>query len=841
MTPNPVQMLKEKILGNSLHADYAVGTAGVIDEPSPFPRINAQRASIQRQDYSIDAERALLITEAYQKFEGMPQILKVAKSLAHVLANCKIEIGDHQLVVGGTASPPNFCPIFPEFSFDWVEDELKNNPFRDRPHNRYKHTPEVDQQLLGIADYWRGQTVADRIMEQLSPEQLAGSTRGGLGVYSFDTFINAGIGHTIPNLPTLFQKGWSGIRDDVQRKLDELGGSETENVQQREFYQAQLIVLEATMEYQRRYATLANEQAQSADENRRDELLQIAQNCEWVASNPPRAFWEAIQLGIIATNNILIEANGHSVSLGRFDQLLYPFYRADLDSGRLTHDWAQELLESACLEVSEYLKLRDWATTQYNSGRQLGGMTATIGGVDEHGGDATNDLTHMMLEAIAHTQVGASWVILRVNERTSDKLRRRAVQVIKVGTGEPKLINDDVVIPAMLARGCSLKEARNYSVSGLSEPDVAGHEYSWHDAAYFSLPRVLELALNNGRPVDADEEDQNAGPATGSLADFDSIDQVMDAFRQQLAFWIERAATSIGVIAAAHRDRKPLPFLSCLIDDCIEQGKDVSAGGARYRFTGLQGVGLANVADSLAAIQHVVFDKKLASAETLMQALKDNWKGHAYLYTLINGHKVPHFGNDDDYADQLARRVADIWVDEVTKKANDYGGAFQPGLLSVSSNIPFGHQQAASADGRKAGEPLSSDVSPVHTISRSHAYKGITAMVNSVAKLDQETLTNGVPLSIRIAPSTLHGGSADDNLASLVRAYFRAGGMHLQISVIDRETLIAANKDPDKYRGLLVYVAGYSTLWRELSDDLKQEIIGRTEWSFDQNTDLTPP
>ncbi|MCK5915385.1 MAG: formate C-acetyltransferase/glycerol dehydratase family glycyl radical enzyme, partial [Deltaproteobacteria bacterium] len=544
--------------------------------------------------------------------------------------------------------------------------------------------------------------------------------------------------------------------------------------------------------------------------------------------------------GFFIINNVLIESNGHSVSYGRFDQNLYPYYQQDMATGNVSQDFIQELIESAIIKFCGYMKLRSWKTTQDNSGRGLGGLTLTLGGVDSAGQDATNILSYMCLDALAHTQMGQSWVMVRLHEDTPKDFLNKAVSVIKIGTGEPKMINDQLIIRSMQDRGRSLEEARNYSIAGLVEAGISGCEYSWHDAAYFSIARVLELSLNNGRPLTGEYE-KAVGPATGSLADFQTFEQLQHAFEEQMAHWVERMVEDVNVVDRAHQALKPLPYLSLLIDDCIDNGVDVSAGGARYNFSGVQAVGVATVADSLATIKQLVFDEKKISGQKLLDALQDNWEGHDYLYALVNGRKVHHYGNDDAYADELARYAVDIWCQEVTGRPNAHGGVFQPGVFSVSSNVSFGKAQGATPDGRKAGEPLADGISPVHTALGSHDTKGITAVINSAASLNQEAASNGMLFNLKIQPGALQGDQANINLISLIKSYFRRGGMHLQVSVTSREILEDADRHPQKYRGLLVYVAGYSTLWCELGDSLKQDILNRTELSFDGNSDLTPP
>jgi len=819
---------------------WAAGTAGVVDQPSPFERVNELRRRFFTTDYTVEAERAVLVTEAYRAHESEPRVVRIALAFAHILGNCRIGIDDLELVVGNCAASAKACAVFPEFSYGWITDELHNHPFRERPHNRYAHTRETDEQLLGLAEYWKGKTVSERILKELSDDELEGSTHGGLGIYALESCINAGVGHLIPDYQTVYDLGWGGLRQRVNECLLALDLADPDNLGKRDFYRAQLIAVDASMDYCRRYAALARDMAATQGGARAGELLKIADNCEWVAAQPPRTFWEALQLGFFITTCALIESNGHSVAFGRFDQVMYPFFVRDLESGTATSDFVQELIESTMVKVCGYMKLRDWQTTQDNSGRGIGGLTLTIGGVDRAGRDATNALSYMVLDALAHTQIGQPWVMVRLHEGSPENFLHHAARVIRIGTGEPKFINDGVVIPGMLARGRDLPEARDYSVVGLAESDVGGQEYSWHDAAYFSLPKVLELALNDGRPLGSDSSGRE-GPATGSLADFASFEQLRTAFERQLSHWVERMVSSVNVIDLAHQALKPLPYLSLLIEDCTARGVDVSAGGARYNFTGVQAVGLGTVCDALAAIRYLVFDQRRITGRQFLDALAADWEGHDYLYALVNGRKVPHYGNDDDYADELASYVADLWCGQVTGRRNARGGVFQPGMFSVSSNVPFGRRQAASADGRKAGEPLSDGISPVHNALGGHDFKGITATINSAAKLDQEALSNGVPFNIRIKPSSLQGADAEANLVSLIRAYFRRGGSHLQISVSSREILLAADRNPEQYPGLLVYVAGYSTLWRELGDSLKRDIIARTELAFDENTDLTPP
>jgi pyruvate formate-lyase/glycerol dehydratase family glycyl radical enzyme len=810
---------------------WGVGVSGVVENPSPFPRVNELRNwFLDEQPWTLDAERALLVTEAYKKHEHEPQAVKVALALAHVLRNVDLEITPGQLLVGNGAAPPKSCPIFPEFSYAWIADELKNNPIRERPHNVYDYDDETEQKLLGIADYWKGRTLSDAMLSRLAPDEMKGDFMG-IMLYSTSLYHFGGVGHLVPDFDTVLKNGFGGLKQRVESLKDALQGHTPEVDEKREFYRAQLISLEAASDYIRRYGRLAREQAATASGARRDELRQMAENCDWIAENPPKTFWQALQLVHFVWSLIVIESNGHSVSVGRLDQTLFPWFVADLASGAATREFMQELIECYAVLSCCFMKLRDWMTTQANSGRSLGGMTLTLGGVNAKGEDACNELSGMFLDMVAHTRMGNPWTAVRLHEHTADWFARKTAKAMRMGTGEPKIFSDQVIMPTMQSRGISQEDARNYAIVGCVEMSVPGREYGWHDSAYFSMARVLELALNDGYALGR-EELGRLGPATGRLEDFASFEDVKAAYEEQMKYWIELHARSTDVMDDVHRELKPLPYLSLLIEGCTETGRDVNTGPAPYNFTGPQGAGVGTVADSLAVIKQLVFEEGRISAGELQEALEANWEGHEALYHLVNSDKVHQYGNDDDYADELARYATDVYCDEVEGRLNPRGGVYQPGVYTVSANVPFGWVQAATPDGRKAAEPLSDCLGPVHTCVASHDRKGPTAVIKSAAKLNQARMSNGTLLNLRFCPSTLCGESGVDNLIALEKAYFRKG-QHMQLNVIGRELLEDAYKHPEKYRGLMVRVAGYSALWCELDDGLRKDIMNRTEMSFD--------
>jgi len=810
---------------------WGVGVSGVVDNPSPYLRINRLRDwFLDDCPFTVDAERAVLVTEAYRKFENKPQLIKVAEALAHVLRNVTLHIVDDQLLVGDSAAPPKSCPIYPEFSYQWIINELNELPMRERPHNRYDYSDETESTLLGLADYWDGKTLSDNMLGRMTPEEMKGDFMG-IMLYSTSLYHVAGVGHLVPDFEHLLKNGYKGLRQDVQQRLDALVGDDADTEERRVFYLAQLITLDAASDYIRRYAELARQQALTAVAGRREELLQIAQNCDWIADNPPRTFWQAFQLVHFAWSLIQIESNGHSVSLGRLDQVLYPYFCKDLEEGGASREFMQQVIECHSVLNASFMKLRDWMTTQANSGRGLGTTTVTLGGIGADGEDATNELSSMFIDMIAHTRLGNPWIAVRFHQHTPDWFSRKVVKAMRMGTGEPKIFSDTVIIPTMIKHGIEAEDAHNYVIVGCVELSVPGREYGWHDSAYFSIARVLELALNDGYAI-GHEERGRLGPATGSLEDFSSFAKLQQAYEEQMAYWIEVHARSTDIMDDVHREMKPLPYLSLLVEGCTGQGRDINTGAARYNFTGAQAVGVGTVADSLAVIRQLVFEEKKVSASELMNAIKSDWKGFDALYHLVNSDKVHQYGNDDDYADELARYCTDVYCEAVEGRPNPRGGTYQPGVYTVSANVPFGMVQAATPDGRKAHEPLSDCIGPVHTSLGSHDRKGPTAVINSAAKLNQQRMPNGTLLNLRFCPSSVSGESGVRNLVSLARAYFKKG-MHMQLNVVGRELLEDAYRHPEKYRGLMVRVAGYSAQWADLSDELRRDIMSRTELSFD--------
>lgn len=625
--------------------------------------------------------------------------------------------------------------------------------------------------------------------------------------------------------------GVGGIQAEAEAGLNALSKRDPEYCEKRDFYRAILIMYRAVEQYILRYASLADQMAQSEpDPVRQKELLQIAANCRQISSGAPQTFWQALQLFNLMTTLIQVESNGHSISYGRMDQWLLPFYEADLRAGNLCKEFALELLEVEYVKMNNPTKLKDKGSMALRNGRGFGGESLTIGGVKPDGSDATNDLTMLMLEASAHTRMMNPWVCVRMHEDTPYELKVKAVECIRCGYGHPKLFNDSPAIQGMLRKGMTLEEARDYCVVGCVEISLPGKEYGWHDAAYVNTPKMMEMVINGGRPLDDDS--LQLGPDTGSLDTYQSFDQVLQSVDLQFAYWADQMCSSLNIIEYAHRNCKPIPYVSALFEDCLASGHDLTDGGAKYNGIGPQASGIATCADSLASIKQLVFEEKRCTGSELLAAVKHNWKGYEKLYALVNSSHVHHYGNDDDYADELFRFMFETYCKNIHGRRCLRGGQFNPGVYSVNANVAMGLNTNASPDGRKKGEAISDNMGPVHTDFGSHDISGPTAIVNSLAKVDHSLATNGTLMNLRFPQDAVQGVEGRDNLLSFIDEYMAKKPMHVQFNIMSSATMRAAQKHPEDYKDMLVRVAGYSAYFVELGKPLQKDLILRTELHF---------
>ena len=810
----------------------------------------------------IEADRAVLLTESYQQTEGMPIITRRAAAFAHILEGLPVVIRPEELIVGSATRAPRGCQTFPEFSYEWLEAEL--DTVETRSADPFYISEDTKAKLRAVFPYWKGRTTSELATSYMDASTL---TMMEHNIFTPGNYFYNGVGHVCVHYDRVLAVGYRGIIDQAKAELEKLTIADGDFVRRNTFLHAVIDSCEAVIAYAHRYAALAREQAMACtDAARRAELECIAANCDRVPEFGARSFYEACQSFWFVQMLLQIESSGHSISPGRFDQYMYPYYRADIDNGTLTPEFAQELMDCIWVKLNDLNKVRDEASAKGFAGYSLF-QNLIAGGQDENGVDATNELSYMCIQASMHVHLPAPSLSVRVWNGTPQEFLMKAGELTRTGIGLPAYYNDEVIIPALVNRGLSLKDARGYCIIGCVEPQAPGKTAGWHDAAFFNMCRPLELVFSNGM-----DEGVQIGPRTGDVTAMTTFDEFYDAYKAQMNFALDRLVTADNAIDVAHAERCPLPFLSSMVDDCIARGKSVQEGGAVYNFTGPQGFGVANMADSLYAVKTLVFDEKKVTMAELKEALEHNYgqtmsdDEAAQITTGIvqelvrNGvemnearvteilHKVrnhgadsakraryqeirqligqvPKFGNDIEEVDKFARDVAYTYTRPLETYSNPRGGMYQAGLYPVSANVPLGAQTGATPDGRLAHTPVADGVSP----SAGKDVNGPTASANSVAKLDHFIASNGTLLNMKFHPSALKGESGLHSFCSLIRGYFDQKGSHMQFNVVSRETLRDAQLHPENYKNLVVRVAGYSALFTTLSRSLQDDIINRTE------------
>ena len=813
----------------------------------------------------IESARAVLITESYKQTENEPMIIRRAKAFQHILENIPITIRDLELVVGSSTLAPRGCQTFPEFSYEWLEAEF--DTVETRSADPFYISEQTKKELKEANAYWKGRTTSDLATAYMEPETLLDIEHN---IFTPGNYFYNGVGHVTVKYGEVLEIGFSGIRKKAEDELASMKVSDGNYQTKSRFLEAVMISCDAAITYARRYAKLALEMAEKcSDPVRKKELLIIAQNCANVPEKGATGFYEACQSFWFVQQLLQIESSGHSISPGRFDQYMYPYYKKDLDSGKITREFAQELLDCIWVKLNDLNKCRDAASAEGFAGYSLF-QNLIAGGQNEDGIDVTNDLSFMCITSSMHVFLPMPSLSVRVWNGSPHEFLIYAAELTRTGIGLPAYYNDEVIIPSLESRGLTLQDARDYNIIGCVEPQKSGKTNGWHDAAFFNMCRPLELVFSNG--VDKGVQ---IGPKTGNVEDMKTFDEFYDAYKAQMDYAIALLVNADNAIDMAHAERAPLPFLASMVDDCIKRGKTLEQGGAVYNFTGPQGFGVANMADALYAVKKLVYDENKITMHDLKMALSTNYgKGlssddvaemvsevasamksagqpvgekevAAILKTVVaateseqvkaNGERilklidaVPKFGNDIPEVDAFARDVAYTYTKPLEKYKNPRGGMFQAGLYPVSANVPLGGQTGATPDGRLAHMPVADGVSP----SAGKDVNGPTAVIKSCAKMDH-LATAGTLLNQKFTPDVVAGEKGLDNMASLIRSYFAMDGHHVQFNVIDRKTLQEAQKHPEDYRDLIVRVAGYSDFFRNLSKPLQDEIINRTEQSFE--------
>ena len=782
------------------------------------PRIAGLIDDLYKELPRIEAERALLVTESYKQTEAFPMVLRRAKALEHILKNMTVVIRDNELIVGNLTTAPRSSSIFPEFSNKWLLDEFDTLALRDG--DAFTITPEVKESLLECFNYWEGRTVNEYATELMYEDTKKAMNAN---VFTVGNYYFNGVGHISVDYEKVLKVGFNGVIEEAEKALENINTRTPDSIDKVHFLNSVIISAKATIAFAERFANLADELAKTeSDKTRIEELKAIAANCRKVPAYPAESLYEALQSFWFVQAVIQIESNGHSISPMRFDQYVYPYYHGDLTAGVHTKESAQELIDALWVKFNDVNKVRDAGSTKAFGGYPMF-QNLIVGGQDVSGVDATNELSIACLEATAHTKLPQPSISIRSWNGSPNELMIKAAEVSRIGLGMPAYYNDEVIVPALVSRGLTVADARDYGVIGCVEPQKGGKTEGWHDAAFFNMVKVLELVVHNGSL-----EGERITPETGEFTSFSSFQEILDAYQKQMEYCVNFLCNADNSVDVAHGARAPLPFVSSMVSDCIGRGKSIQNGGAIYNFTGPQGVGVANVGDSLMSIKELVFDKKKYTLAQIKQGMIDNFEGESYKEMLEDMEKVPKFGNDIFETDELAKFGALVYCKEVEKYENPRHGTFQPGLYPVSANVPMGAATGATPDGRRAGEPLADGVSPVS----GRDVNGPTAAANSVAHLDHMIASNGTLFNQKFHPSALSGREGLEKLSALVLGFFDKKGMHVQYNIVGRETLLDAQKNPDKYKTLVVRVAGYSAHFTSLDKTLQDDIIERTEQVF---------
>lgn len=826
-------------------------------------RIEKLKDSLFATKPQIETERAVLLTESYMKTEGEPVITRRAKAFKNICEFLPITIREGELIVGSTTKMPRSTQVFPEFSSDWLEAEF--DTLATRNADPFLISDENKKILREVCKYWKGKTTSELALSYTTPAAKVAMEHN---IFTPGNYLYNGVGHVTVQYDKVLAIGYNGIIKQAKEELEKCCVGASDYVTRSAFLEAVIMSCEAAITYAKRYAALAKDLARNeSNPTRKAELEQIAKNCENVPANGATSFYEACQSFWFVQMLLQTESNGHSISPGRFDQYMYPYFKADLEKGAITREFAQELMDCVWIKFNDISKVRDAASAEGFAG--YGTFQNLIaGGQNIHGEDATNDLSFMCMNATMHVNLPQPSFSVRVWNKTPHEFMIRAAEVVRTGVGQPAYYNDEVIIPALMSRGVSLEDARDYNIIGCVEPQKSGKTWGWHDAAFFNMCRPLELVFSNGM-----DKGEQISVKTGEINELDTFEKFYKAYKKQMNYMIAMLANACNAIDVAHAERCPLPYLSSMIEDCIGRGKTPEQGGAVYNFTGPQGFGIANVADAMYAIKTLVYEQKKFTLAELKDALDANFGKGGFdaeaiksitqkvaLELAANGQTVTEkevrliyesvsknatgsfnggkyaqiremildaakFGNDIAAVDEIARDAAYTYTKPIEAYKNPRGGVFQAGLYPVSANVPLGAQTGATPDGRYAYTPVADGVSPTAGMD----VNGPTASANSVAKLDHGIASNGTLFNMKFHPSVLEGRSGLESFTALIRGFFDQKGSHMQFNVVSRETLRDAQAHPEKYKSLVVRVAGYSALFTTLSKSLQDDIINRTE------------
>ena len=772
-------------------------------------RIDILKDKMLAEPRYASIEQARIITRVYKENEDKSTVLKRALSLKAALEELEIAVQPEELIVGNRTKGVRTGVVFPESGLKWINEEFETLP--TRPQDKFQVREEDIREFREeIYPYWHGRSMEDVISQNYGPEISAMAK-----VVKINQKDHAQ-GHICPDTKLWLELGPAGLAEKARR-------AKKQHPENPEFYDAVVLVMEGARTFMRRYARLLEKTA-AENEAYRDDLLDLADICEALADRGAQTFHEAVQSLWFLFTILHMESNASSFSPGRMDQYLWPYYEKDIREGRLTEQKALEILEALWLKFNQIVYLRNQHSAKYFAGFPIG-FNIAIGGVDEEGNDTYNDLSLLLLKAQYDLGLPQPNLSVRLNRNTSRELLQDAIQVVAKGSGMPQFFNDEAIIHTMVQDlGIEEKDARDYAIVGCVELTTHGNNLGWSDAAMFNLNKALELAMNHGKCLLTGEQ---IGPDFGGIEEFETFEELEEAFRKTIDHFIDEMMKAEVVVEKAHQDCLPTAFLSAVIDDCLDKGLDVTAGGAKYNLSGIQMIQVANLADSLAAIKELVYDEKRISREELKQALADNFEGHEITQTMLLK-RAPKYGNDIQWVDDLGAKWAGYFRERMKDYTNYRGGPYHTGMYTVSAHVPMGENVGASADGRKAKEPLADGgMSPVY----GRDVTGPTAVLKSVSRMDDSFTTNGGLLNMKFLPEFFRTQTGRDKFEHFLRAFVDLEIPHIQFNVVNREDLIDAQIHPDRHQSLTVRVAGYTAYFTELAGKLQDEIIERTSYA----------
>ena len=790
-------------------------------------RIEKLRQGVLDAKPSIDIHRARLLTEVFEQSRGNDRETIWGEAMHHLFSKLPIAIHDGELIVGSATTRPRAAQLFPEVQASWLDPEL--DILNSREYDPFDiEDPNKAELRDSILPFWKGNTIYDWVVRNCPEETknilffdpTAFPTKSSAVIDNF-SLIQKGVGTVVPNYERILRLGIKGILKEIEIALDRLDLTDPEDAKKRCFLKSTQSTLEGFRIFANRYAALANRMAKAEkDKTRKGELEKIAEICSWVPENPPKNFWEAIQSFWFTHVAVRIEASGHSLSPGRFDQYVYPFYAQDDRPEK--KDFALEIIKCLFIKFSESAIFSSADTSKFYTGLPQW-QNLNLGGRNKEGRDATNDISYLCLEAMIDLRLVQPDISVRIHQEGPESFLNKACELTKLGTGHPKFYNEDLIAHSMASKGLSLESSRNFSIMGCVEPRVTGKEGIHLTGGFINLPEAVELALTDGvwRLTG-----RKIGPSTGDPGTFESFEAFYEAFKKQLSHMLRQMFVVNAIAQHAYSELLSTPFLSALTEGCIEKGKSLQKGGALYNFgPSVNGIGIADTIDSLYAVKKMVFEEEKLKMPEVISALESNFKGQEHVRNILKL-DVPKFGNDEDEVDRLAHDVIQYFNEECMSYKNMYGGNAQAGIIPVTAGIAFGKITGALPSGRKAGEPFADGSSPSHGNDR----KGPTAVVKSVAKLDLARMRNGDLLNMRLSPTSVKTPEGLRKLGEFIRGFCDVGGWHIQFNVVDSSLLREAQEHPEQYTDLLVRVAGYSAYFTQLHKEIQDDIINRTEY-----------